>query len=125
MSEEFGMIKKLLWWIVGFVVLVSCISGGFYYLRVTGEKAIVHYEEFYEIQGTCKKISTDICNLQSVSDTSKTFSRISKEERLLALRNQLNRWVSEYNAKSQMITRNIWKSSDLPYTLSVQDFACH
>ena len=117
-DEILGISRKFIWMFIGFVLIVSAISTGFYFLRTTSEKVVVQYEEFFEIQSTCKKISSDICSLQSVPEDDKMFSRISKNERLTALRNQLHRWVNEYNAKSKMITRTLWKSSDLPYNIS-------
>jgi len=49
----------------------------------------------------------------------------SKSERINAIRQNMNRWIEEYNAKSRMITRSAWKSGSLPYQLSTSDFSCY
>lgn len=89
------------------------------------DKIISNYEEFQSIYNTCVKLNTDLCNMQKVPETDKMFEQFSKEQRMLQLRTSLNRWMEEYNAKSKMITRELWKSSALPYQLSTDQFKCY
>jgi hypothetical protein len=89
------------------------------------DAAPVRYEEYQEIYNTCEKISQDICNLKDVPATDPMFTQFSKEQRLLALRTNLNRWVNEYNGKSKMITRSLFKSGSLPYQLDTKQFSCN
>lgn len=94
--------------------------------RVTDpDNIIVNYEQYQDIYNTCKKLNTDLCNMRSTPETDKMFEQFSKAQRILALKTQLNKWVEDYNAKSKMITRNLWKSSELPYQLDVNQFNCY
>ena len=86
--------------------------------KVTDSENIIHsYEEYEQMYSTCKQLCDDISLLEESSIETTGFS---KEERVLSLKNNLNRWVNEYNAKSRMITKNAWKSSSLPHQLSLQ-----
>jgi hypothetical protein len=86
------------------------------------EHIINSYEEYEEIYSTCNKLCDDISNYKNM-EVDKT-SGFSKQERILNLETQLNRWIREYNAKSRMITKNMWKSNKLPYQLKRSDFIC-
>ncbi len=83
------------------------------------------YEEFQEIYNTCTKINTDLCNMRIAPENDKMFEQFSKNQRILTLQTNLNRWVQEYDAKSKMWGRSLWKSNRLPYELSVDDFNCY
>ena len=89
------------------------------------DTAVQNYEEFQEIYNTCAKINTDICNMKDIPETDPMFSQFSKAQRILALRTNLNRWIEDYNAKSKMWGRSLWKSNSLPYQLSNQEFNCN
>lgn len=83
---------------------------------------IASYEEFQNMYNTCQKICDDISVLKSSNVTSE--SGFSKEDRMVALKNNLNRWIQEYNSKSRQLTRNKWKNTELPYQLSTEYFNC-
>lgn len=85
-------------------------------------EAIINYEEFQEIYNTCQKIDHDMAAIKAVDEKDKMFDMTSKAAMLTAKRQQMNRWVEEYNAKSKMWNRSLWKSSKLPYQLSTNDF---
>jgi hypothetical protein len=53
------------------------------------------------------------------------FEQFYKAQRILAIKTQLNRWVEDYNAKSKMWGRALWKSNALPYQLTTQEFNCN
>ncbi|MCK9568875.1 hypothetical protein M0R72_08040 [Candidatus Pacearchaeota archaeon] len=95
--------------------------------RVAGttDAMLIRYEEFQDIYNTCVKLNTDLCNMKAVPETDKMFEQFSKEQRLLALRTNLNKWVEDYNAKSKMWNRALWKSKSLPYQLTTQKFNCY
>jgi lipopolysaccharide export LptBFGC system permease protein LptF len=115
--------------IIGIVVL--CIMAfaalwifghGMKHADKIADDAIINYEEYQEIYNTCQKINGDMGNIKAVTPDDKMFSMISKEAMLVAKRQQMNRWVQEYNAKSKMWNRSMWKSGKLPYQLHEEDF---
>lgn len=124
-QEEIKQYKKFIWWFAGVVIILSIV--GFVMRRSisVADKALIRYEEFQEIYNTCAKLNTDLCRMSEVSESDKMFEQFSKAQRLLSIQTQLNRWVEEYNAKSKMWNRSLWKSSALPYQLSVNQFNCY
>lgn len=128
-KEETNYGKRLFIW---FIVVILLISGAVTMCNTvwsTGKKAIhaddavETYEEFQSIYNTCQKLNTDLSIIQSTPDDDKQFEQFSKAQRLNAIKQNLNRWVEEYNAKSKMWGRSLWKSKSLPYQLSVTDFS--
>jgi hypothetical protein len=119
-KELISEYKKLILWVV-FLGMALSISVWFLH---SGKKAIhlddavIVYEEYQEIYNTCSKLNTDLCN-------DKMFEQFSKTQRILSIKTQLNRWVEEYNSKSKMFGRQLWKSNELPYQLSVNQFNCY
>ena len=116
--------------IIGIVILSIAIMIGLwifghsmYHADKIAQNAIVNYEEFQEIYNTCRKINSDLGNIKGVPSTDKMFDMTSKEAMLVSKRQQMNRWVEEYNAKSKMWNRNVWKSDKLPYQLSANEFS--
>ena len=89
------------------------------------DNAVVNYEEFQSIYNTCQQLNQDLCAIKDVDENNKMFEQISKQQRLTGLKQKLNRWIEEYNAKSKMINRSIWKSNELPYQLSNNQFNCY
>lgn len=88
------------------------------------EDAVIHYEQFQEIYNTCEKLNTDLCMIREVPEDDKMFEQFSKAQRILAVQTNLNRWIEDYNAKSKMWGRSLWKSSSLPYQLNINQFVC-
>ena len=126
-QEEKRFVKRIIYWIIGLTLVLS--TAGYIVHKVREatkiDTAVIHYEEYQEIYNTCVKLNTDICNMKDVPDTDPMFSQFSKAQRILALRTNLNRWIEDYNAKSNMWGRSLWKSSSLPYQLSNQEFNCN
>jgi hypothetical protein len=119
----FKAYKSFILWLVGLSILISV---SLWFMRANHvEDARVVYEEYQEIYNTCQKLNTDLCNMNSIPENDKMFEQFSKAQRILAIKTQLNRWVEEYNAKSKMFSRQLWKSGDLPYQLSVNQFNCN
>lgn len=89
------------------------------------DTAVQNYEEFQEIYNTTSKLNNDLCNIKKIPDDDASFNQISKSQRIFAIETNLNRWVEEYNAKSNMWGRNLWKSQTLPKELSLNQFSCN
>jgi hypothetical protein len=126
-KKEISFAKKTIYWIIGLSLLTSVIG-----LVLTKTKEATHiedavqnYEQFQEIYNTCVKINTDLCNYKDLPEDDVMFEQFSKAQRILAIKTQLNRWVEDYNAKSKMWGRSLWKSNALPYQLSTQEFNCN
>ncbi len=117
--------KRLIYWFISLLLLVS----GIIWFMNRGVKivdsGIIHYEEFQELYNTCNKINTDLCNMKELPEADKMFEQFSKVQRVNSLKTQLNRWVEDYNSKSKMWNRSLWKSSSLPYQLSTSQFNCY
>ena len=115
--------KRLVWWVIGVMTIVSMI--GFVMSRTvaTVDAGIIHYEEFQEIYNTCNKINADLGTVRAVPEADKMFDAFSKQAQIAQKRQQLTRWIEEYNAKSKMINRSLWKSRALPYQLDINQFS--
>jgi hypothetical protein len=87
------------------------------------ENAVISYDEYQDIYATCNKLNTDLGIIQSTPDNDKQFNQFSKSQRINSIKQNLNRWVEEYNAKSKHIDKKFWKSDALPYQLSVNQFS--
>ena len=112
------------------IVIVVGLSIGGYLLNRASEAAhvkdaVIVYEEYQEIYNTCSKLNTDLCNMKSLPENDVMFEQFSKAQRVNTIKTQLNKWVEDYNAKSKMWGRSLWKSSSLPYELNVNDFNCY
>jgi hypothetical protein len=87
------------------------------------ENAVISYDEYENLYATCNKLNTDLGIIQSTPETDKQFEQFSKAQRINSIKQNLNRWVEEYNAKSKYIDKKAWKRSDLPISLNVNDFS--
>lgn len=121
--DEIQIGKRLLIWFVALMLIVSGIIWFFSRSTQAVENGIVKYEEFQEIYNTCSKLNTDLGIIESTPETDKQFEQFSKAQRINAIKQNLNRWVEEYNAKSKVWTHSMWKSNSLPYQLSANDFS--
>lgn len=103
--------------------------------RVTDpDRIIQNYEWFEETYNDALALDRQIGNAQSQvsgfiesAGERSDWSREDKTEHsrlnsiVLGLRNQREGVVAEYNAKSNLLTRNLFKGSELPYQLRVQE----
>jgi hypothetical protein len=126
-KDEITLGKKLLYWIIGLSIVLSVIGFWVHKAREAThiDDAVQNYEQYQEIYNTCTKLNTDLCNMKALPETDKMFEQFSKAQRILAIQTNLNRWVEDYNAKSKMWGRSLWKSNALPYQLSVNQFNCN
>jgi hypothetical protein len=111
------------WWglILTVVLLTSVVVGTCRFIskpaqlfdRVTDpDHIIASYEEFHDIYNTCLQLCDDLEVMKNLPEGES--GGFSKAERILALEQNLNRWVNDYNSKSSQISRNVWKHGDLP-----------
>lgn len=126
-KDEITLTKKLVYWIIGISILLSVIGFWVHKARESThiDDAVQNYEQYQEIYNTCTKLNTDLCNMKALPENDKMFEQFSKAQRVLAIQTNLNRWVEDYNAKSKMWGRSLWKSNALPYQLSVNQFNCN
>jgi len=126
-KEETTFMKKIFSWVL--LITLSLSITGFIIHKVREatriDTAVINYEEYQEIYNTCVKINTDLCNMKQIPEDDVMFQQFSKQQRILALKTQLNRWVEDYNAKSKMWGRALWKSKSLPHQLSNEQFSCN
>jgi hypothetical protein len=127
LKEEKKFFRNSVLWFIGVIFAISTIS---YIIHKSREvtkidSAVLHYEEYQEIYNTCVKLNTDLCNIKQIPENDEMFKQFSKQQRVLAIKTQLNRWVEDYNAKSKMWGRSLWKSKNLPYQLSNEQFSCN
>lgn len=111
--------------IIALLILLWLFGKGCNNANKIVDDALINYEQFQDIYNTCSKINTDLCNMNALDESDKMFEQFSKNQRINTLKTQLNRWVEDYNAKSKMFNRGMWKSSALPYQLSVNQFNCY
>lgn len=127
LKDEISFGKKIIYWIIALSVIASI--AGFFWTKTKEathiDDAVQNYEQFQEIYNTCVKLNTDLCNYKDLPENDVMFEQFSKAQRILAIKTQLNRWVEDYNAKSKMWGRGLWRSNSLPKTLSVNDFNCN
>jgi len=125
--DEIKIFKNLYLWLI--VIVVGLSIGGYLLNRASEaahvKDAVIVYEEYQEIYNTCSKLNTDLCNMKSLPENDVMFEQFSKAQRVNTIKTQLNKWVEDYNAKSKMWGRSLWKSSSLPYELNVNDFNCY
>ena len=127
LKDEISFGKKIFYWIVAISIALSI--AGFLWTKTREathiDDAVQNYEQYQEIYNTCVKLNTDLCNYTQAPENDPMFQQFSKTQRILAIKTQLNRWVEDYNAKSKMWGRSLWKSKALPYQLNVQEFSCY
>ena len=127
LKDEISFGKKIFYWLIALCLIASI--AGFVWSKTKEathiDDAVQNYEQFQEIYNTCVKLNTDLCNYKDVPENDVMFEQFSKAQRILAIKTQLNRWVEDYNAKSKMWGRALWKSNALPYQLTTQDFNCN
>jgi hypothetical protein len=120
--EEIKIGKKLFIWFIAAMFIIGGIIWFFNRSERVVQAGIIRYEEFQQIYNTCQKLNTDLGIIQTTPETDKQFEQFSKAQRENAIKQNLNRWVEDYNAKSKVWTHSMWKSNTLPYQLSVTDF---
>jgi len=124
--RTFGIISAmigivLLLSIFGFVGRSCSIAQNHAYKSM--ENAVISYDEYQDLYATCNKCNEDLGIVKATPDNDPQFEQFSKAQRINTIKQSLNRWVQEYNAKSKHIDKKWWKSDELPYKLSVTQFS--
>lgn len=122
--EEIRIFKNLYLWLILVILIVSGIAWFSTRTIEVVDTGLIRYQEFQEIYNTINQINQNVCNIKQINESDKMFKDFTKSQQILALQNQANRWIGEYNAKSNLINFNIWKSESLPKTLNVNQFDC-
>ncbi len=131
MSDKFDVYlekptKRMFVWFAAFFMALATIGWFSTRLGLFGERvidnAMPNYEEFQQMYNTCQQLDQDLATVRGIPDDDKSFSMISKQQQIAAKRQQMTRWIEEYNAKSRMWNRSMWKSSSLPHQLATADF---
>ncbi|MDD5651585.1 MAG: hypothetical protein PHF86_14415 [Candidatus Nanoarchaeia archaeon] len=76
---------------------------------INSENIIYNYQWFYDQYNIilAQKANIDIIDNDSIE--------------LSGMKMVLNNTIAEYNSKSKQINRNLWKASDLPYQIKLED----
>jgi hypothetical protein len=135
-SNEENEVKSFAWrwafWIVGFVLVIGLVGGvagtfGTIFSapgRVINktlqtDNIINNYEWFYQndkaIKARTAQIKNSLAELDSISGLSPTEKQRNLQD-LQAMRQSCRDLVANYNARSQMINRSIFKGRDAPET---------
>lgn len=135
---------RIFWFIVGVTIVCSIVGFGLTMLakpaaiidKVTDpDRVIFNYEWYQDTYNDCLALDKQIVNAQNQVDTLQsslnadrsTWGREDKTEwnRLSSvvggMRTQRDSVIADYNAKSKMLTRNLFKDRSLPYKLEVVD----
>lgn len=144
-SESKWTVKRIFWGLLWFVVLIAAFGFITGVMALPGQLAgrvanpdriISNYEQYYRmyegIQGNVTKLTVLETQLNEFSaqlpedrnswtkEDRKEYNRINSD--LTGIRTIIQDQIAQYNAQSQMITRNLWKSNDLPHTLTWDHF---
>lgn len=122
---------RLFWKVVVLLIVFGAVGFGLKVLftpaamiqkALNPDSIISNYEDFQSMYNTCAKIDSDLKTIRSTPDDDAMFAQFSKGAMVAAKRQLMTRWVNEYNAKSKMINRNLWKAKALPYQLNEEDY---
>jgi len=126
-KEEVKTGKSIVYWFITVLLILGVL--GFFWNKTKqvthADDAVLQYEQFQDTYNTCVKLNTDLCNMKALPEKDVMFEQFSKAQRVNAIKTQLNRWVEDYNSKSKMFGRALWKSKELPYQLTTQQFSCY
>lgn len=123
--KKFGIVMAV---ILG-IILLSVLDFGLRtcsiaekHITNSMENAVITYDEYQDIYNTCKQLDADLKVLKDTPDDDSQFSQFSKAQRINAVKQNMNRWIAEYNAKSKHIDKKWWKSDALPQELTTNHF---
>jgi len=126
LRDETNFVKRNILWIA----LAAFVLGFAGWCAATARRSadkvvgdpIASYEDFQEIWNSCQKLNTDLGTLRAIDERDRMFDQFSKSSLVAAKKQKLAGLVEEYNGKSKMWNRAVWKSKSLPYQLDVNDF---
>ena len=123
--KTFGRIMLVLLVLIGVTVgLFTCRTCSIAGDHVTNsmENAVISYDEYQVIYATCEQLNADLGVIKETPDNDGQFTQFSKSQQINTKKQQLNRWINDYNAKSKHIDKKWWKSVELPHTLTANQF---
>lgn len=123
--DTFGerRLRKIKRWIVVLVIL-AILSGSFscHIIRnakqsahgiidktINTENIMYNYQWFYDQYNSIKAQQANLAVYDPSSQEYKGMKLV------------LNRNIADYNSRSSQINRSLWKASDLPYTISLEE----
>lgn len=118
-------VKKLFIWIICVLLVVGGVTWFFTRTDQVVTNGITDYEYFQSMYNSANEANTKLCALRALPDSDPSFEQFSKGQQVLSLQGKLTHIVEEYNAKSRVWTRSMWKSKTLPYELTVNDYSCY
>lgn len=124
--KTFGKISLIILVIIGLIALsfaMRTCSIAKNHVENSMKNAVITYDEYQDIYATCVQLNLDLGVIKDTPESDSQFSQFSKQQRINTLKQQLNRWINEYNAKSKHIDKKWWKSSALPYELTTTLFS--
>jgi len=93
----------------GFVLNLVCTPVAVVSKVVNADAIISNYEWFYAMKG-----EIDATHAKYI------IAKRAGAEEANGINMVLQSMIAEYNAKSRMITRNLWKAKDLPYQIETE-----
>lgn len=120
---KWAIVLLVLLCVVGFVFTMLSRPAALVEKATDPDSIISNYEEFQNTYNACQKLDADLKTICDTPDADPMFAQFSKAAMVAGKRQQMTRWVNEYNAKSRMWNRQYWKSATLPYQLSEENFA--
>lgn len=92
--------------------------------HVTSTQSIIqNYENYYTMNNDIKAMAGNVKILKQKFDRLKPGDPGYDQANIeyTGAQMNLNNMISEYNAKSKMITRSLWKAQDLPYQMTLEE----
>jgi hypothetical protein len=93
----------------GFILSLVCTPAAVVSKVVNANAIISNYEWFYAMKG-----EIDATHAKYV------IAKRAGAEEANGINMVLQSMIAEYNAKSRMVTRNLWKAKDLPYQIETE-----
>ena len=89
---------------------------------INTDKIVSNYEWYYDAYSQIKSYDEQIkeseININNYDKSSDLYER--KVIELDGMKKVRQNLIAEYNSKSKQITRNLWKSKDLPYQINLK-----
>lgn len=111
--------------------LLSTVILGFLFLGISGcgvlshvtstQQIIQNYENFYTMHNDIKAMAKNVKIAEQKYNKAGEATKAQAEIEYFGIQQNLNNMISEYNAKSRMITRSLWKAQDLPYQITLEE----
>lgn len=111
----------LLYCVVGLLFSMWPFStvGGLVTKTTSSTAIITNYEWFYDQYGQIESMKSNYLSFDTTT-TNKSKEMLERQQiERQGLKQCLNSSIAEYNSRSKMITRNMWKASDIPFRIDL------